>query len=75
MPGKHGHLALVVHAYGMVAGGQRKNLVQVVAFHPILQLAGCVASIGALLEHRDHDNLHRDGFWRAEGRGRTQHER
>ena len=38
----------------MIAGGQRNDLVQMFAFHPELEFAGCVAGVFAALEHGDH---------------------
>ena len=66
---QHRHLALSVHAYGVVTGRERVHEVQVVALDPILQFAGCVARVGAQLEHGDHHHLHWNRMWFGSGDG------
>ena len=48
---------------GMIAGCEGIDLVEVVAFNPVLEFAGCVAGVSALLEHGDHHNLHGNRAW------------
>jgi len=68
-----GRFAGVIHAHGVIAGGQRKDAVEVVAFHPVLQLAGLVAGVVALFEHGDDGNLDGNGCGlRAQERGGRQ---
>ena len=44
-----------------VALGKRQHTVELLAFDPVLELAGTIARVGAELEHGDHDDLHRNG--------------
>jgi hypothetical protein len=44
----------------VVGLGKRKDLVEMIAFHPILQFAGAVTGIGAGFEHSDDDDFDRD---------------
>jgi hypothetical protein len=60
---KHSHFSTVIHAHGVIAGLERENAIEVVAFDPELQLAGLIACVLADLEHRDNDDLDRDGVW------------
>ena len=55
-------LSIAVHEFGVVGGRRRIYMVKMVALHPVLQLAGLVASVCAHLKHGDHDNFHRNGF-------------
>jgi hypothetical protein len=44
----------------MIGGGERVDAVEVVALHPILQLARSIAGVVAYFEHGDNDDLHLD---------------
>ena len=50
--------------------GKRKDLVEVIAFHPILEFAGAVTRVGAGFEHGHDDDFDWDrwGFGQAGGR-------
>ncbi len=63
LAGENRHFAFAVHAQGMISGGERVAAVEMVALHPVLQLARSVAGVVAHLKHGDHDYLHRDGPW------------
>ena len=52
---------IAIHAHCVVACRQRIDAVQVVALHPILQLAGLVASVGAHFKHGDHHDFDLNG--------------
>src|SRR5207342_1495950 len=70
-PGEDRHLAIRVHARGMIASGQRINLVEMISFDPILEFTGLVAGILSDFEHGD-DN-HSDCYWlwsSADGRSK-----
>ena len=69
LSGEHGHLAVAVHARSMIAGRERIDSVKVVAFDPVLQLAGLVAGVGAYFKHGDHDDLDLNGARLGGGRG------
>ena len=60
-PVRIGHLAVVVHAGGVIAGGKRIDLVEMIALDPVLEFAGLVAGVLADFEHGDDDDLDRDG--------------
>ena len=63
LSGDDGEFAGVVHAGGVVGGGERVDVVEVVAFDPVLELAGSVAGVFAGLKHGDDDNFDGDGGW------------
>jgi hypothetical protein len=69
LAGHDRHLALAVHAHRVVAGGERIDAVQVVALHPILQFAGCIAGVGADFKHGYHHDFDRNrlGLGGAQG--------
>ncbi len=52
--------AIVVHQRIVVRGGHGKAPVEVLAFDPVLKLAGRITGVVADLEHGDHDDFHRD---------------
>jgi len=41
----------------MIAGGERKDLIEVLALHPELIFAGSVAGVFAAFEHGDDDDF------------------
>ena len=45
----------------MIAGGERINLIEMIAFDPVLEFAGLIASVLADFEHGDDDDLDLDG--------------
>src|ERR1700733_8119180 len=55
--GDHAQDAVPVQTHAMITGRQRKNLVEMLAFHPELKFAGGIAGILATLEHGNHDNF------------------
>jgi hypothetical protein len=57
---EHGEDSVAVHAQVVVGLGKRKDLVKMIAFHPILQLAGAVTGVGAGFEHGHYDDFDRD---------------
>ena len=54
---------------GGSAGGQRKNLVEMLTFHPELKFARSVAGVFAALEHGDHDDFDSNRSSRRRGLG------
>ena len=66
LAGEDRHLALVVHAGGVIGGGHGINLVEVIALDPVLKFAGMIAGVLADFEHGDDHDLDRDG---SRGRG------
>jgi hypothetical protein len=50
----------------MVAGRQRIDPFQMIAFDPILEFSGLIAGILADLEHRNNNNLDGNSSWRCE---------
>ena len=50
-----GEDSVAIHAQVVVGLGKRKDLVEMIAFHPILQFAGAVTRVGAHFEH-GHDD-------------------
>ena len=51
---------LAIHSQSSIAGREGKRLVQVLALHPVLKLAGGVAGVGADLKHRHHNRADLD---------------
>jgi hypothetical protein len=56
----------------MIAGGQRKDLIEVLTFDPELVFAGRVTNVFAAFEHGDHYDFDRDGLGGRSGLGREQ---
>ena len=73
LAGEDGHLAARVHACSVVAGGQRINLVEMIALDPVLEFAGLIAGVLADFKHGDDDDLDLDGA-RLGGRDRGEGE-
>src|ERR1039458_345143 len=71
LAGEHCHLALVIHAHGVITGWEWIDLVEVVAFHPVLQFTGGIAGVCALLEHSHHNDFYRDRAWLRGGHVRN----
>ena len=57
---EHGEDSVAIHAQVVVGLGKRKDPVEMIAFHPILQFAGAVARVGAGFEHGHDDDFDRD---------------
>ncbi len=57
---EHGKHSVAIHPQVVVGLGKRKDLVEMIALHPILQLAGAVTRVGARFEHGHDDDLDRD---------------
>src|SRR5258707_9647423 len=64
--------AIFVEADVMVAGRERKDLVEVLALDPQLVFAGCVAGVFAAFEHGDHHDLDSEWFGFSCGLGKQQ---
>ena len=60
---EHREDSVAIHAQVVIGLGQRKDLVEMIALHPILQLARPVACVGAGFEHGHDDDFDRD--WRV----------
>ena len=60
LAGEDSHLAVAVHAHRVITRRQRIDAVEMVALHPVLQLAGLVAGVVAHFEHGHNHYLHRD---------------
>ena len=69
LSGEHGHFAAVVHAHGVVAGGQGIDAVEVIALDPILQFAGLIAGVLSDFEHRHYDDFDRNPSWGSQQGG------
>jgi len=46
----------------VISGGEGKDLIEVIAFDPVLKLAGFVAGVIAYFEHGDYNDFYGDGF-------------
>ena len=58
---EHRQDTVAIHAQVMVgSAGNGSDLVEMIAFHPILQLSGTIARVGAGFEHGHDDHLDRD---------------
>ena len=57
---EHGEHSVAIHAQVWIGLRKRKDRVEMIAFHPVLQLAGTVARVGAGFEHGDDDDFDRD---------------
>jgi hypothetical protein len=60
LPGHDCQFAIGVHADIVIRGREGKDLIQMVAFDPVLEFAGLIAGIGSDLKHGYYDNFDRD---------------
>src|ERR1700682_1734866 len=56
----HAEHSVLVKAHVVIAGRKRKNLVEVLTFHPKLKFARRVIGIFSALNHRDYDDFDTD---------------
>ena len=64
--------ALLVHAKIAIAGGKGKDLIEFLAFHPMLKFAGKIARVGTALEQRDDNYFYLSRLVRCENRNRNE---
>jgi hypothetical protein len=60
LPGHDRQFAIAIHARIVIRSRQREDPIQMIAFHPVLNLARLVARVCAHLEHGHDNNLDRN---------------
>jgi len=56
-PGDHAEDSVLIQTQVVITGGQRKDLVEMLTFHPELKFARSVARVLTALKHGHHDDF------------------